>query len=51
MICRNPVRGHAMGKLLNVSPRTVEAHRARLMKKLGVATATELVQRLLGVPR
>lgn len=33
---------------LGVSPRTVEAHRAALMRKLGAATAAELVRRLLG---
>lgn len=33
---------------LGLSPRTVEAHRARLMKKLGAATHGELVARLVG---
>jgi PAS domain S-box-containing protein len=33
---------------LELSPRTVEAHRARLMKKLGAATNGELVARLVG---
>ncbi|RYF15538.1 MAG: PAS domain S-box protein [Comamonadaceae bacterium] len=33
---------------LELSPRTVEAHRARLMKKLGAATHGELVARLVG---
>jgi len=37
-----------IAKLLEISPRTVEAHRGRLMKKLDVTTATELVQKLLG---
>jgi DNA-binding CsgD family transcriptional regulator len=31
-----------------LSPRTVEAHRARLMQKFGAATAGELVARLVG---
>ena len=34
-----------------LSPRTVEMHRASLMRKFGAATATELVQKLLGVAR
>jgi DNA-binding CsgD family transcriptional regulator len=33
---------------LELSPRTVETHRARLMKKLGAATHGELVARLVG---
>lgn len=34
-----------------LSPRTVEMHRARLMRKFQAATATELVQKLMGVTR
>lgn len=37
-----------IGKALGISPRTVEAHRARLMKKLAAGSQRELVARLLG---
>lgn len=37
-----------IARALAISPRTVEAHRARLMKKLGAGTHGELVARLLG---
>ena len=37
-----------IARLLDLSPRTVEAHRSRLMKKLGAATHGELVARLVG---
>jgi len=37
-----------IGKDLSISPRTVEAHRSRLMRKLDAATAGQLVVRLLG---
>jgi PAS domain S-box-containing protein len=37
-----------IARALAISPRTVEAHRARMMRKFGAATATELVTRLLG---
>ncbi|RYY63736.1 MAG: LuxR family transcriptional regulator, partial [Comamonadaceae bacterium] len=37
-----------IGRALGISPRTVEAHRARLMKKLGVANQAELAARLAG---
>ncbi|MEJ8835294.1 PAS and helix-turn-helix domain-containing protein [Ramlibacter sp. AN1133] len=37
-----------IGRALAISPRTVEAHRARLMKKFGAATTGELVARLVG---
>lgn len=36
-----------IGKRLTVSPRTVDVYRARLMRKLGAATTTELVHKLL----
>jgi DNA-binding CsgD family transcriptional regulator len=35
---------------LSLSHRTVEAHRLRLMHKLGVNTNGELVARILGMP-
>jgi PAS domain S-box-containing protein len=37
-----------IARCLGLSPRTVEAHRARLMKKLGVSSHGELVARLVG---
>lgn len=37
-----------IARQLDLSPRTVEMHRARLMKKFSAATAGELVHRLLG---
>ena len=36
-----------IGRKLNVSPRTVDVYRARLMKKHGAASTPELVQKLL----
>jgi PAS domain S-box-containing protein len=38
-----------IARVLGISPRTVEAHRARLMKKLGAASHGELVARLAGL--
>lgn len=40
-----------IAKALDLSPRTVEHHRARLMAKLGVRTSGELIARLAGMPR
>lgn len=37
-----------IGRFLSISPRTVEAHRARMMKKLGVSTPGEAISRLSG---
>ncbi len=37
-----------IGKHLGISPRTVEAHRTRLMRKLQAETASDLVARLIG---
>jgi PAS domain S-box-containing protein len=37
-----------IGRILAISPRTVDIYRARLMRKFGASTATELVQRLTG---
>jgi PAS domain S-box-containing protein len=37
-----------IARVLGLSPRTVEAHRGRLMKKLGAANQGELVARLMG---
>lgn len=36
------------GKLLNISPRTVEVHRARVMTKLGARNTAEMVRIALG---
>ena len=36
-----------IGKKLQISPRTVDVYRARLMRKVGAATTPELVHRLL----
>jgi PAS domain S-box-containing protein len=39
----------AIARVLGVSPRTIDAHRARLLRKLKVSTPTELVSRLAGL--
>jgi PAS domain S-box-containing protein len=39
-----------IGRRLEISPRTVDVYRARLMRKLGASTTGELVVRLLGGP-
>lgn len=36
---------------IDLSPRTVEMHRAKLMRKFGAATALELVHKLVGLRR
>ncbi|HYD78796.1 MAG TPA: LuxR C-terminal-related transcriptional regulator [Paucimonas sp.] len=38
-----------IARQVELSPRTVEMHRARLMRKFSAATSSELVHRLLGV--
>jgi PAS domain S-box-containing protein len=38
-----------IGRQVGLSPRTVEMHRARLMRKFSASTSSELVNRLLGV--
>ena len=37
-----------IARQINLSPRTVEMHRAKLMRKFSAATSSELVHRLLG---
>jgi PAS domain S-box-containing protein len=37
-----------IARALSISPRTVEAHRARMMRKVGASTTSELVARLVG---
>lgn len=39
-----------IARLLEISPRTVEAYRARLLEKLGARNSAELVGRLSGIP-
>ena len=41
------IRGHSnktMARMLSLSPKTVEAHRARAMKRLGLKTSAELIK-------
>ena len=38
-----------IARVLEVSPRTIDAHRVRLLRKLKVSTATEMVSRLAGL--
>ena len=40
-----------IARQVGLSPRTVEMHRAKLMRKFSAATSSELVHRLLGVTR
>jgi DNA-binding CsgD family transcriptional regulator len=39
-----------IARQMGLSPRTVEMHRAKLMRKFGAATSSDLVNRLLGMP-
>lgn len=39
-----------IARLLSISPRTVEAHRARLMRKFEARNSAELIARLSGAP-
>ncbi len=38
-----------IARQIGLSPRTVEMHRAKLMRKFGAATSTDLVHRLAGI--
>ncbi|MBC3812258.1 MULTISPECIES: LuxR C-terminal-related transcriptional regulator [Undibacterium] len=40
-----------IARQISLSPRTVEMHRAKLMKKFSAATSSELVHKLLGIMR
>ncbi len=46
---KRPVTAELTARQIGLSPRTVEMHRAKLMKKFAAATSSELVHRLLGV--
>lgn len=51
-IARQLAAGHStkhIARALGVSPRTVDGHRARLMKKVGATSASEMIARLVGV--
>ncbi len=51
-IARQLTAGHGtkqIARQLGLSPRTIDGHRARLMKKLGAASASEMIARLLGL--
>lgn len=39
----------AIGRQIDLSPRTVEMHRAKLMRKFSAATSSELVHKLVGL--
>jgi PAS domain S-box-containing protein len=38
-----------IARALGVSPRTIEGHRARIMKKVGAKSASEMIARLVGL--
>lgn len=51
-IARQIAAGHSTKQIarnLDVSPRTIDGHRARLMKKMGASSASEMVARLMGM--
>lgn len=39
----------AIGRQLDISPRTVEIHRAKMMEKMGAASVGALIRMVLGV--
>ncbi len=39
----------AIARALGISPRTIDGHRARIMKKVGAASASEMIARLTGL--
>jgi PAS domain S-box-containing protein len=50
-IARQIAAGHSTKQIardLAVSPRTIDGHRARLMKKMGASSASEMIARLMG---
>jgi len=52
-VAMHVVRGMAntaIADKLEISPRTVEAHRSRIMRKLDVRTTAELISALVGLP-
>jgi PAS domain S-box-containing protein len=40
---------HVAGRALEVSPCTIDGHRARIMKKVGAHSASEMISRLVGL--
>lgn len=49
-VARHIVNGHTskqIGQTMGISPRTVEVHRAAILRKLGVRNATELASRMI----
>ncbi|WP_370630840.1 LuxR C-terminal-related transcriptional regulator [Maritimibacter sp. DP1N21-5] len=50
MLCVSGATSKEIGRALGISHRTAEAHRARLMRKLGARTAAELLARIAGLP-
>jgi len=39
-----------IARQIGISPRTVEAHRSRIMHKFGLRTPGQLIARLAGIP-
>ena len=51
-IVRQLAAGHGtkqIARTLAVSPRTIDGHRARIMKKVGARSASEMISRLVGL--
>ncbi len=51
-IVRQLAAGHSTkqtARILDISPRTIDGHRARIMRKLGANSASEMMARLVGM--
>jgi DNA-binding CsgD family transcriptional regulator len=48
--CRCGNSTKEIARLLNLSPRTVDVHRARLMKKFSARNSLELIAHIAGIP-